>query len=70
MKIAFMTSLDFMTYKHYIEQHMPMVERIITRKLYKKNDPKKTLDDIDLTLHMGPYEKGRENVFDSMDEGE
>ena len=36
MNITFTTRLDHMTYKHYLEQPMPMVERLINRKLYKK----------------------------------
>ena len=35
MKITFKTRLDHMTYKHYSEQPMPMVEKIINKKLYK-----------------------------------
>ena len=31
--ITFITKLDNLTYKHYIEQPMPMVERLINRKL-------------------------------------
>ena len=50
-----------MTYKHYKEQPMPMVERSINRKLYRNYELIKTLDDIDLTLHRGPYETGKEN---------
>ena len=50
-----------MTYKHYIEQPMPLVERLINRKLYTNYDLIKILDDIDLTLHMGPHETGKEN---------
>ena len=49
---------------------MPMVERIINRKLYKNNELKKTVDDIDLTLYTGPYENGSRDVYDSTDEGE
>ena len=68
LTITFTTSLNFMTYKHYIEQPMPMVEKIINRKLYKNNKLIKTLGDIDLTLHMGPYENRRRDVHDSSDE--
>ena len=71
MNNTFTTSLDFMTKKHYIEQPMlSMVERIISRKFFKNNELKKTLDDIDLTLHMGPYEHGIENVYVSNYEDE
>ena len=41
MNITFTRSLDFMTYKHYIEQPMPMVERILNRSLYRNNEFKK-----------------------------
>ena len=33
MNITFMTSLDFMTYKHYMEQPMPMLERKINKNI-------------------------------------
>ena len=62
MKITFITRLDHKTYKHYIEQPMPMVERLINKKLYKNYEFIKTLDDIDLTLHMGPYESGTRDI--------
>ena len=52
-----------MTCKHYMEQPMPLVETIVIRLLYKNNELIKTLDDIDLALHMGAYEKGREDFF-------
>ena len=38
MKITFTKSLDFITYKHYMEQSLPMVERVFNRKLYKSNE--------------------------------
>ena len=59
-----------MTYKHYMEQPMPMVEKRINRKLYKNEDFIDTVDHIDLTLHMGGYERGKDNICDSMGEGE
>ena len=31
--ITFETRLDHMTYKHYLEQPMPMVERLINKKV-------------------------------------
>ena len=44
MNITFILSLDFMTYKHYMEQQpMSMVERIVKRKLYKNYELNKTL---------------------------
>ena len=64
ININFITSLDFMTYKHYMAQPMPMVERIVNRRLYKKHEIIKTLDNIDLTSHMGPCENAREDVSD------
>ena len=36
MYITFATCLHLMTYKHYIEQPMPMVEKVFTKVLYKK----------------------------------
>ena len=50
---SFTTRLDYMTYKPYLEQSMPMVESLFNKKFYKNYDLIKTLDDIDLTLHMG-----------------
>ena len=41
---------------------MPTVVRIKNKKLYKNKDLNKTLNDIDLTFHMGPHENGNENV--------
>ena len=58
-----------MTYKYYMEQPMPMVARLVNRKLYKNYELIKTLNDIDLTLHMGAYEKG-EDVHYNSDEDE
>ena len=62
MNITFVTSLNHMTYKLYIEQTMPMVERLINKKLYKIYDFMKTLDGIDRTLHMGYHETGKADV--------
>ena len=42
-----------MTYKHYMEQPMPLLERRIKRMLNRTNELMENLDDIDLTLHMG-----------------
>ena len=70
MIITFITRLHHMTYEHYIEQTMPMVERLIIRKLYKSYDLIKTLDDIDLTLHMGAHETGKAHMHYSGDEDE
>ena len=42
---------------------MPKVERLINRKLYKHYDLIKTLDNIDLTLHMGAHENGKKDVY-------
>ena len=70
MNITFTTSLHFITYKYFIEQLMPMVEKIINRKLYKNNEVIKTLDEIDLTSHIGPYENRRRDVYDTTDGSE
>ena len=69
MNITFKTRLDHMTYKHYLEQPMPMVERII-KKLYKNYELIKKLNDIDLTLHMGKIESGRDDIVYYNDEYE
>ena len=58
MNITFITNFDHITYKHYLEQPMPMVERLIKKKLYKNYGLIKTLDGIDGTLHMTWYEIG------------
>ena len=36
MNITFTKCLRDMTYRHYLENPMPMVERVINRNLYKK----------------------------------
>ena len=70
MNITFITRLDQMTYKHYIEQPMPFVERLNNGKLYKNYELIKTLDDINLTLHMGAHETGKADTHYSIDEDE
>ena len=37
MNITFITSLDLMTYEHYINQPMQLVERVLRKILYKKS---------------------------------
>ena len=59
-----------MTYKHYIEQPMPMVWRLVNRNLYKNYGLIKKLYDIDLTLHMGAYENGKLDAHVSSDGAE
>ena len=63
MNITFKTSLDHMTYKHYLAQPMPTVERLINKNLYKNYELIKNLDDIDLILYMGAYETGKEDYY-------
>ena len=70
MNITFKTRLDHMTYKHYFEQLMPMVERLINKRLFKNYELIKTLNDIDLTLHMGAYETGKADIVYYGDEDE
>ena len=62
MNITFVTSLTHMTYKHYVEQPMPMVENLINKKLYKNYDLIKTLDGIGRTLHVGDHETGKADI--------
>ena len=68
MNITFKTRLDHMKYSHYLEQPMPMVERLFIRNLFNKDDLIKTLDGMDLTLHMGAYETGKADIYYSSDE--
>ena len=70
MNITFLTSLDSMKYKHYIEQPMPMVEGLVNRKLCRNYELIKTIDAIDLILHMGAYENREEDVYYNSDEDE
>ena len=49
---------------------MPMVERLMNRKLHKSYDLTKTLDDIDPTSQMGAHETGKVDIHDNVDEGE
>ena len=66
--ITVRTRLYHMTYGNYMEQPMPMVERLINRKLYKIYELIKALDDKDLTLHMGARETGKADIHYSSDE--
>ena len=59
-----------MTYKHDMKQPMPLFERRINRILYKNKELIETLDNIDLTSHMGAYENRSEDVYVSSDENE
>ena len=58
MNITFVTNYDQITYKHYLERPMPMVQRLINKKLSKNYGLIKTLDGIDGTLHKTWYETG------------
>ena len=69
MNITFKARLDHMTYTNYIEQPMPMVERLISKKLYKSYELIKNLDDIDLSLHMGAHETGKTGIHYSSADG-
>ena len=68
MNITFITSLDFMTYEHYNEQPLLMLERRINRILYRKIELIGFLDKKDLFFHMGAYENGNVDVHVSSDE--
>ena len=70
MNNTFKTRLDLVTYKHYIEQPMPMVERLINRKFFKIYELIKTLDDIDLSLHMAADETRKRDTHYNSDEDE
>ena len=62
MNFSFVTNLNHMTYEHYIEQPMPIVERLINKKLYKNYDLIKSLDGIDWIIHMGNHETGKADI--------
>ena len=62
MNITFTTCLRNMTYRHYLENPMPMVERLINRNLYKEHNFIKNLDGIVFILHMGPHESGEVDI--------
>ena len=70
MNITFRTRLDHMTYKHYLEKPLPMVEKIFIKKLYKNYELIKKLNDIHLTLHMSKIETGGNDVVYNNDEDE
>ena len=42
-----------MTYEHYIDQPMQVVERVLNINLFIYPELVKMLEDVDLTLHMG-----------------
>ena len=42
-----------MTYEHYNNQPMQIVERLLNKKLYKNPELVEMLNDVHLTLHMG-----------------
>ena len=70
MNFTFITSLAFLTFKHYIEQLTPMVERLGDRNLYKNYERIKSINDIGLTVNKGLYENGKVDVHVSSDEDE
>ena len=53
MNITFITSLDLMTYEHYINQVMQMVERVRNKNFHRNLQLVKMLKEVHLTLHMG-----------------
>ena len=53
MNVTFLSSVDLMTYQHYINQPMQMVEGVLNKKIYKNPELVKMLNDMHLTLHMG-----------------
>ena len=61
MNITYTAILEHMTYRHYLDNPMPQVERLINKNLYRKYDLIKSLDGIDELLHMGPLETGEIN---------
>ena len=53
-----------MAYRHYLENPMPMVERLINRNLYKKYNLIKSLDGTYLLVHMGAHGTGEADIKD------
>ena len=53
INITFIISLHLMTYEHYINQSMQIVERIPNEKLSKNPEIVKILKNAHLTLHIG-----------------
>ena len=70
MNITFITNYDQIAYKNYLEHPMPLVERLINEKLYKKYGLLKILDGIDATLHMTWHETGVAEMTYVSDEDE
>ena len=48
--IIFMRSLDLMTYEHYLQQPMFILERLLNKKLYKNPELVEMTEDFYLTL--------------------
>ena len=43
MNITFLTNLSIMTYEHYLKQPMPMIERVVNKKIARNPELIKTL---------------------------
>ena len=52
MNIIFMTRLDLMTYEHYLQQPMSMLERLLNKILDKNPEVVEMTEDIYLILYM------------------
>ena len=50
--ITFMTHLDLMTYEHYLQQPMSMLEKLRNKKLYKNPELVEMTKNLYLTLYM------------------
>ena len=53
-----------------MKEPMLMAERLINTKLFINFELIKTLNDIDLTLHMGTFETGKADIENYGDENE
>ena len=53
MNITFITSLHLMTYQHYNNKPMQMVERVLFENFYKKQEFEQFSKNVHHTSHMG-----------------
>ena len=52
MNVTFMTRLDLITYEHYLQQPMSMLERLFNKKLNKNPELVEMTKDFYLTFYM------------------
>ena len=52
LNITFLTRLDLMTYEHYLQRPMSMLERLLNKKFYKNPKLLEMTKDLYLTLYI------------------